>query len=292
MFYLFLFHLTSLSEQAIEPFHPHPFRVPFLVHTFDAKVYPAYYVRKGIAHYGYQIVAHELNHVELKITLCLLPLIENRFIKRIYELVRLHLFPDSGSLTSLHYFDLIIEHQWPRGNRKPTIRNQWGKVMPEISNNFPLPYYQSPIPHPDFTQLTMTTFSAIQLAVVPFLTSIGNETFVRTAPYYPNDLTQETYMPADYSNQEFIPTLPSTTLNKIVGPPRNLSRYFMKFYDLFIGPYLLSRPSTHSSTRHHKAVQTDGTVVIIYHPIEIGTIQVGKDLTLRDSIDPIEQVIT
>jgi hypothetical protein len=280
--------LSVLTKRAVHAIHKHPFQAPFVIRTFDARVYPAYYVRSGVIHYGFQLVTTAKSKINLRILLCSSSLLEYRRKRLSFQINRLALFTDAGLMNPASHFDLVIRHSYPLLSKRNPPSSQWGRLDKGLSHLAPFPLHQSPIPHPDFIDTNYQVKPdeiPFNKGIVPTNISIGNLDLIKIARYLPFGDNNITWLCNEYLQNEPLPTLPATTLRELRRVPSDSGSYFKKVYNNFLLPI---NPVT---TFCDKSTQTFGKIVLLYlsgnvnrdqvTSIEIGQVNLPKEQFLQ-----------
>jgi hypothetical protein len=259
-FYLFLLHLSSLSEEAIMPSHDHPCKAPFSLSAQGAVIASAYYVRKGIKHFGYQITIAQRLTTEVKVFLKSKPITEHLTQPTIHEMVRLYLFGDS-SLNPLAYLDFIIRYNSKKqsaGSKRFYIHVLGENLGKNNSMFYPLPYHQSPLPHPSYLE---TPFKSSQINF-PLCVTIADTEIAYTSKFLPWGANFVSWTRLSDHKPEPIPTFPPKTLKKIEPHLSLDDPYSCKLYRTFFNN---PNAPTSKTTFKEAGTQTEGMYFMLHH---------------------------
>ena len=262
-FYLFILHLSFLTSEPLTPSHAYPFRVPFLAHSEIATIVPAYLVKKGVLNYGYQLTVKSTSKFRINITLCASAIREHIYQPVTYELVRLFIFSETGSLRPSSFIDFSIRHIWPKTLELRRLDKYLRKFATRgLTGLFPLPYHQSPVPHPHYIKYLDYPTSDPRLyhyhlpkATIPLLTSIADEEKIYLAKFLPFGEEFSSWMNINYLGREPLPNYPKRNLFIIGRVPKFPGPYFLKVYNILILPCL------NPARLVDKTTQTTGIIV-------------------------------
>lgn len=186
VYYIFLMHYFGVKTTPVEPGHPYPYPAPFVLTTRQTVVHPAYLIRQGKIHYGYQLTTVnkiEKIHFEAQVY-NKIPIFGNNKVED-YEVLRFHLYDESGSMIPTNYLDIVAYYStFPRYLRAPFARLNY---KPEIP--LPYPLNQSPM---FFEQTNISIHPINRFAptilspILPSKTSVGNYDATFLGDYLPS----------------------------------------------------------------------------------------------------------
>ncbi len=216
--YLFLMPYFCITREPIQPEHQCPYPAPFVVGCNQAAIQPAYMIRQGMIHYGYQIVFSRTNKIYLTISF------HNKKPERHlfdveYQLIRFQLYDNNGSIRPKFYLDLTFEYAGiPLRQRAPFNKlNFKAKIIQ------PIPYNQSPVPLLEYTPFhpINNANDSIKWAYYPQWTSIGNLDGIYLGKHFPsldNSLKKvDTTIPEPHAHLSAM----AKTLFEFMPPGRN-----------------------------------------------------------------------
>ena len=287
VFYIFLLHLSFLTNRAVDANHPHPFRAPFLIHhiTKNVRCLPAYFIKNGITHYGYQLMSRDRTYIKLYLTLISTTLKEHYGWLRAYELLRFVLFSNSGLMNPISHFDIIVRYQRSKAGRKVLNGAQQRKLSRSLYPFAPNPYHQSPSPHPYFIEFVDPKLFAQSSAKAtpPILTSTGNMESILVANFLPTVKVNKSWLPSTSIKDDKIPKYSEKAKIEITQEFAPYSIYSRKLRELLSLPAfqpthynqstqtLTKDPSVpldltymycHSSKKEDQSTQTEGMVLL------------------------------
>ena len=140
-FYLFLMHYFCINRTPVKPNHNHPYPAPFVIKANQATIQPAYIVKQGMIHYGFQVVtSSRIAKTNLMVQLYHQKPYSDPFVTD-YEVLRFQLYDHDGSISPCSYLDVTAIHSgYPEDIRAP-----YSKLNLKPSIPYPIPYNQSPI---------------------------------------------------------------------------------------------------------------------------------------------------
>jgi hypothetical protein len=267
--YLFLMHLSFLTKQPVQPDHDLPFQAPFTLNSYEAKIVPAYLVKKGKIHYGYQISSADVPIINLRINLAINPSIKQSISEKFYELMRFVVFNESGTFHVQDFHDLAIIQFWPKRFRQRKLANK-EKLFKGLPNFNPLPFYQSPSPHPDFIKALgkIPHPSLLKPGATPSIISVGDENSLYVAKYLPKGTNFKSIINVTAVDTEPLPKFPIKTLNELAKIPTSLGDYFAKIYENFLKPtvalkmYIIPSHLCPKPYLSDQSTQTEGIVIV------------------------------
>lgn len=181
--YLFLMPYFCITREPIQPEHSCPYPAPFVIRANQAAIQPAYLVRQGLVHYGYQIVFSRATKIYLTVSF------HNKKPERHlfdveYQLLRFQVFDNHGSLQPCSYMDITFEYAGIPLRRRPPF----GKLNFNTKLPHPIPYNQSPVPLLDYPPLHAINQmnNAFKWAYFPHSMTIGNLDGLFHGSYFPN----------------------------------------------------------------------------------------------------------
>ena len=140
-FYLFLMHYLCINRMPVQPNHNHPYPAPFVIKANQAAIQPAYILKQGMIHYGYQVVTStRIAKTGLTVQLHHRKPYSDLFVTD-YEVLRFQLYDHDGSISPCSYLDVTAIHSgYPEDVRAPYSKLNLKPFIPH-----PIPYNQSPV---------------------------------------------------------------------------------------------------------------------------------------------------
>ena len=148
IYYIFIFPIFSFSTTPIRSNSDELEQAPFVVACDGKRIYPAYIVKHGQVHYGFQIYSRAKLYITLYLDINLRFLqASNQF--SVYELVQFILYGQDGGHEPLDVKFMVIRHPY---RAQPLCRRL---DPPRTELSYPMPYFQSPLPqrgchHPEY----------------------------------------------------------------------------------------------------------------------------------------------
>jgi len=259
-FYIFLLHLSCLSDDSVKPDHDHPCKAPFAISAQGVVISSAHYVRKGIIHHGYQIVIAQRLSTEIRISLKTKPLWEHSTQPIVFEPVRFHLFGDS-SLNPLTCLDVVILYRYPN----PFIaKKQFITVLGDhLDKGFkivhPIPYYHSPIPNLQYLDNSYKNYQVN----FPLCSTIADTEIAYTSKFVPWGANFTSWTRLSEHKPEKLPNFSNAVLREMQKGTFFDTPYLSKLRHIFFR--LLPKPLP-NPTIQEKGTQTDGLLVMMLQP--------------------------
>ena len=200
---------------------------------------------------------------------------ENDFRAKVFELLQFMLFDNSGSIYSINEFNLAIEYIWPNLNKKKVRLNQKSNLTKALENIFPLPFNQSPVPHPEFLYPGPPNSDLLdkKRGVIPEIVSTGSTNLILSANFLPQETRFTSW--SNRSNYQFklLPKYPVKTLNELSKASGPLTNYCTKIKENFLKPHIAMKisitPNEPKKTTLEKSTQTEGQIIMIYNQEQI-----------------------
>jgi hypothetical protein len=313
VFYIFLTHLSLLTNRAVEPCHMCPFKAPFLVYglTKRVKCIPATLIKNGVTHYGYQIIPVERTFIRLCITLTTQVLPEHLGWLTAYESLRFSLFSNSGLMNPTSHFDIIVKYESPSLHKKTLSPFQRYKLGKPSGLEAPLPYHQSPIPHPHYIDFEPIPAHGLNphKAITPTLASIANKETILVANFLPTEKRFKAWLPLNVIQRDQLPNFTTNTLTEVTQNFAPYSFYSRKLREIFSLPSFKPTHYNQSSqtictdepmplnltltpqylkSKNTQGTQTDGLILLSFYP-KSETYN-NLDAQTEDISDSIDQV--
>ena len=211
---------------------------------------PAYFIKDGIIHYGYQLVSRNRVYVKLCLTLISVPLKEHYGWLKAYEPVRFVLFSNSGLLNPISHFNIVIRYHRNRV-RKVLGGIQLRKLSRSLHPLSPIPYHQSPSPHPYFLDFVDPKIAAqgSSKATPPIITSTGNLETILVASFLPTVNVSRSWHSLRFIQPDRLPNFSESTLLEITQESAPYSIHSRKLRELFNLP-------TFQPTHYDQSTQT------------------------------------
>jgi len=231
----------------------------------------------------------------------------------VYESVRFLLFSNSGLLNPISHFDFLIKYKKPTVGQKILTGMQLRKLIRGLYSLNPLPYHQSPIPHPYFLDVNILTESGQgpTKASSPKLVSIGNEELIKITEYFPKINGFQSWIPVNRIRSDQPPKYSFNTLEELtrkVAPHSCYSRNLRGLFSLptfrpthldqstqtsFTSQILLDLTHKPGQTIEKKSqtTQTEGMVLLTFNG-QLNIINTPKVQTeyIRDSCEQVKLI--